>query len=87
MALTEQTSIYPFITNLSIGPETSIIENFPSNSYVEFLSIHGWYVGGLIVGSLSLLNFTCWFIESYGFNIYMWFLILQSKYRFLLQIM
>jgi len=74
LALTEQTSIYPFITNLSIGPETSIIENFPSNSYVEFLSIHGWYVGGLIVGSLSLLNFTCWFIESYGFNIYMWFL-------------
>ena len=30
LALTEQTSIYPFISNLSINPESSLLETFSS---------------------------------------------------------
>jgi hypothetical protein len=72
LALTEQTSIYPFISNLSVGSESSIIESFPAGNYWEFLSIHGCYIAGLTLGSLSLLHFTCWFLENPAFKIYMW---------------
>ena len=72
LALTEQTSIFPFLSNLSIGTETSIIESFPSDNYWQFLSIHGSYIIGLTLGSLSLLHFTCWFLENPAFKIYMW---------------
>ena len=72
LALTEQTSIYPFISNLSVGAESSIIESFPADNYWQFLSIHGCYIAGLTLGSLSLLHFTCWFLENPAFKIYMW---------------
>jgi hypothetical protein len=72
LALTEQTSIYPFISNLSVGSESSIIESFPADNYWQFVSIHGCYVAGLTLGSLSLLHFTCWFLENPAFKIYMW---------------
>ncbi len=72
LALTEQTSIFPFLTNLSIGPEASILESFPSENYWQFVSIHSSYIIGLVIGSLSLLHFTCWFLENPAFKIYMW---------------
>ena len=72
LALTEQTSIYPFISNLSIGSDSSLFESFPANNYLEFYSIHGSYILGLGIGCLSLLHFTCWFLENPAFKIYMW---------------
>jgi hypothetical protein len=72
LALTEQTSIYPFISNISVGSESSILESFPAQNFVEFISIHGCYIAGLTLGCLSLLHFTCWFWENPGFKIYMW---------------
>jgi hypothetical protein len=72
LALTEQTSIYPFITNLSIGPESSILESFPVENYPQFLWVHMCYLGGLLVGSFSLLHLTCWFWENPAFKLYMW---------------
>lgn len=72
LALTEQTSIYPFISNISVGSESSIIESFPAQNYLEFISIHGCYIVGLTVGCLSLLHLTCWFWENPAFKIYMW---------------
>ena len=72
LALTEQTSIYPFITNLSIGPESSILEGFPAQSFSDFVLIHGCYILGLTLGCLSLLQLTCWFWENPAFKIYMW---------------
>jgi len=74
LALIEQTSIFPFISNISIGPESTILETFPANNLIEFFCIHGAYIFGLLVGSLSLLNFICWFWENPAFKIYMWFL-------------
>jgi len=73
LALTEQTSIYPFISNLSIGTEGSILESFPVNNSVEFFLVHGSYIAGLTIGSLSLLQFTCWFVQRNGLKIYMGF--------------
>jgi hypothetical protein len=72
LALTEQTSLYPFISNISIGSESSLLESFPAQNYLEFLSIHGSYILGLVIGCFSLLHFTCWFWENPAFKIYMW---------------
>ena len=72
LALTEQTSIYPFISNLSVGPESSILESFPADNYSQFLWVHGCYLLGLVIGSFSLLHLTCWFWENPAFKLYMW---------------
>ena len=72
LALTEQTSIYPFISNLSVGPESSILESFPVDNYSQFLWVHGCYLLGLVIGSFSLLHLTCWFWENPAFKLYMW---------------
>ena len=72
LALTEQTSVYPFISNMSIGAESSVLESFPAASLSEFLMIHSGYILGLTLGCLSLLHFTCWFWENPAFKIYMW---------------
>nr|UZA61424.1 uncharacterized protein/ potential TIC214 [Hyalogonium fusiforme] len=72
LALTEQTSIYPFISNLSISPETSLLESFPADTHEQFIFIHLAYLLGITLGCFSLLNFTCWFWENPAFKIYMW---------------
>ena len=72
LALTEQTSIYPFITNISIGSESSILESFPAQNLTNFMTIHCSYILGLTLGCLSLLHLTCWFWENPAFKIYMW---------------
>nr|ALO63242.1 hypothetical chloroplast RF1 [Chlamydomonas applanata] len=72
LALTEQTSIYPFISNISVSPEASLLESFPADSYIQFICIHGAYLLGIAVGCISLLHLTCWFWENPAFKIYMW---------------
>lgn len=72
LALTEQTCIYPFISNLSFGPEASVLEGFAADNYAQFLLIHGSYLLGILIGSFSLLQFACWFWENPAFSIYMW---------------
>nr|ALO63394.1 hypothetical chloroplast RF1 [Carteria sp. SAG 8-5] len=74
LALTEQTSIYPFISNMSFGPQSSILETFSSKNLSEFVLIHGAYLSGILIGCLSLLHFMCWFWENPAFKIYMWML-------------
>lgn len=72
LAFTEQATIYPFVSNLSIGSDTTLLETFPTNSFFEYSIVHVCYLAGLVVGGLSLLQFTCWFWENPAFNIYMW---------------
>ena len=72
LSLTEQTSVYPFISNISIGSDSSLLESFPAQNYLEFVSIHGAYILGLTIGCLSFLHFSCWFWENPAFKIYMW---------------
>jgi hypothetical protein len=75
LALTEQTSIYPFISNLSFGAQGSILEGFSGslidNSF-QFFFTHGFYLLGILLGSYSLLQFTVWFWENPAYSIYMW---------------
>ena len=72
LAFTEQTNIYPFISNLSIGSDSTILESFATDNVYSFFLTHGFYLLGIIVGSLSLLQLTCWFWENPAFNLYMW---------------
>nr|YP_010388687.1 hypothetical chloroplast RF1 [Leontynka pallida]UPQ43854.1 hypothetical chloroplast RF1 [Leontynka pallida] len=74
LALTEQTCFYPYLTNISISPESSILETFPADNITGFVLINLCYIGGLLFGSLSLLHFSCWFWENPAFKMYMWFI-------------
>ena len=78
LVLTEQTSIYPFISNFSFSPEVSMLETFPADSSSQFLFIHLSYLVGIGLGSFCLLQFTCWFWENPAFKIYMWII---SSYK------
>nr|YP_009632854.1 hypothetical chloroplast RF1 [Spermatozopsis similis]AYQ95207.1 hypothetical chloroplast RF1 [Spermatozopsis similis] len=71
IAFTEQTTIYPFVANLSIGSESTLLESFPVSTLATFLTSHGSYLGGILVGSLTFLHLTCWFFENPAYNIYM----------------
>ena len=72
LTFTEQTNIYPFISNLSMSSDSTILEGFPTESFSEFVGIHSSYLAGIFLGSFSLLQFTCWFWENPAFNLYMW---------------
>nr|AOY36049.1 hypothetical chloroplast RF1 [Hariotina sp. MMOGRB0030F] len=72
LSFTEQTTIYPFMSNLAIGSDSTILESFPTNNLNEFAIVHCCYLIGIFLGSLSFLQFTCWFWENPAFQIYMW---------------
>nr|WVD56044.1 hypothetical chloroplast RF1 [Tetradesmus bajacalifornicus] len=74
LSFTEQTTIYPFLSNLSLGSDSTFLESFPTENFYEFGFVHLSYLLGILVGSLSLLQFTCWFWENPAFQIYMWFI-------------
>nr|YP_009629511.1 hypothetical chloroplast RF1 [Coelastrella saipanensis]AVV61621.1 hypothetical chloroplast RF1 [Coelastrella saipanensis] len=74
LSFTEQTTIYPFVSNLSLGSDSTLLESFPTENFYEFGFVHFSYLLGIFIGSISLLQFTCWFWENPAFQIYMWFI-------------
>jgi hypothetical protein len=72
LVLTEQTSIYPFLSNITAGAGATGLETFPVSNYFDFVFIHGSYLFGLLVGCLSLLFLTCWFWQGSAPKIDMW---------------
>eukprot|EP00878_Enallax_costatus_P000019 GHUV01000023.1.p1 GENE.GHUV01000023.1~~GHUV01000023.1.p1 ORF type:complete len:2394 (-),score=-415.18 GHUV01000023.1:227-7408(-) len=74
LSFTEQTTIYPFISNLSLGSDSTLLESFPTENIYEFSFVHFSYLLGIFIGSISLLQLTCWFWENPAFQIYMWFI-------------
>lgn len=74
LSFTEQTTLYPFLSNLSFGSDSTLLETFPTDNFSQFTIVHCCYLLGLLFGSLSFLQFTCWFWENPAFQIYMWFL-------------
>ncbi len=74
LALTEQTSLYAFVGNISMNADTSILETASINNSTAllFTGTHLSYLLGILLGSLSLLHFSCWFWENPAFKIYMW---------------
>lgn len=72
LAFLEQSMVFPFISNLSIGSDATLIESFPTGHIVSFFLVHFAYLGGLLLGSLTLLQGACWFWENPAFSLYMW---------------
>nr|YP_009184958.1 hypothetical chloroplast RF1 [Hafniomonas laevis]ALO63079.1 hypothetical chloroplast RF1 [Hafniomonas laevis] len=72
LSLTEQTSIFPFVSNLSFSSDATLLESFSATNITEFVIIHFAYLFGILIGSLSLLHLSCWFWENPAFQIYMW---------------
>lgn len=73
LSFTEQTTLFPFLSNFSLGSDATLLESFPTENVFEFSFVHFSYLAGLLVGSLSFLQFTCWFWENPAFQMYMWF--------------
>ena len=82
LAFTEQTSLFPFLTNISIGSDVSLVESFPANHINSFVIIHICYLLGIGLGGLSLLYFTCWFWENPAFQFYTWALSFSNFQNF-----
>ena len=74
LAFTEQTNMFPFLNNISLGSDSRFFETFPllSNHSWEFFLVHGFYLLGLLLGSLSLLQFFSWFFENPAYSFYLW---------------
>lgn len=72
LAWVEQVSIYPFLSNLGFGSDGSVLESFPANSLGAFICIHGAYVLGILIGSLSLLFLVYWFWDNQAMNVRDW---------------
>ena len=72
LSFTEQTNLFPFLTNLSLSADSTILESFSTTNLSEFFIVHIAYLSGILVGSFSLLNFTCWFWENPAFKLYIW---------------
>ena len=72
LSFTEQTSLFPFVTNLSMSADSTIVESFSTTTLSEFFIVHICYLSGILIGSFSLLNFTCWFWENPAFKLYIW---------------
>nr|YP_002000393.1 hypothetical chloroplast RF1 [Oedogonium cardiacum]ACC97264.1 hypothetical chloroplast RF1 [Oedogonium cardiacum] len=72
LALTEQTSLYPFLSHFSLSAQSTYLESFPSNNLMDFILIHSFYLLGIFIGSFSFINFVCWFWEEPAYKVYLW---------------
>nr|YP_009774506.1 hypothetical chloroplast RF1 [Aphanochaete elegans]QJA13697.1 hypothetical chloroplast RF1 [Aphanochaete elegans] len=78
LAFTEQTSLYPFLSNFSISAQSTLLEGFPSENFLDFNLIHFSYLFGILIGSYSLINIICWFWQDPAYRFYFW---LMNKFK------
>jgi hypothetical protein len=81
LALTEQTSLYPFLSNFSISSQSTLLEGFPSENVLDFSLIHFSYLLGIGIGSYSLINLICWFWQDPAYRFYFWIMNKFKKLR------
>ncbi len=81
LALTEQTSLYPFLSNLSISSQSTLLEGFPSENIFDFTVIHFSYLLGIAIGSYSLINLLSWFWQDPAYRFYFWIMNKFKKLR------
>jgi hypothetical protein len=62
LAWCEQSSIFQYLGNLSITPNPTALEGFPTNSAVASFLNHSFYVFGIVVGSFLFTFFWGWFL-------------------------
>lgn len=72
LAFTEQTSLYPFLSHFSLSAQSTYLESFPSNNFIDFLIINSFYLLGIFIGSFSFINLICWFWEEPAYKVYLW---------------
>nr|YP_010500102.1 hypothetical chloroplast RF1 [Gormaniella terricola]UWV18279.1 hypothetical chloroplast RF1 [Gormaniella terricola] len=72
LALTEQSSIFPFLSNFTPSTQSTAMEGFSATNSFEFFSIHIFYLLGLLIGSFSCILFICWFCEEPAYSAYVW---------------
>jgi len=81
LALTEQTSLYPFLSNLSISSQSTLLEGFPAENMFDFTLIHFSYLLGIAIGSYSLINLLSWFWQDPAYRFYFWIMNKFKKLR------
>nr|YP_009773716.1 hypothetical chloroplast RF1 [Chaetophoropsis polyrhiza]QIZ74264.1 hypothetical chloroplast RF1 [Chaetophoropsis polyrhiza] len=81
LALTEQTSLYPFLSNFSISSQSTLLEGFPSDNIFDFTLIHFSYLLGIAIGSYSLINLLSWFWQDPAYRFYFWIMNKFKKLR------
>nr|QIZ74013.1 hypothetical chloroplast RF1 [Chaetophoropsis cf. attenuata FACHB-2291] len=81
LALTEQTSLYPFLSNFSISSQSTLLEGFPSENIFDFTLIHVSYLLGIAIGSYSLINLLSWFWQDPAYRFYFWIMNKFKKLR------
>nr|YP_009773646.1 hypothetical chloroplast RF1 [Uronema confervicola]QIZ74185.1 hypothetical chloroplast RF1 [Uronema confervicola] len=81
LALTEQSSLYPFLNNFSISSQSTMLESFPSENFFDFSCIHFSYLLGIAIGSYSLINLLCWFWQDPAYRFYFWIMNKFKKLR------
>nr|YP_003795486.1 hypothetical chloroplast RF1 [Floydiella terrestris]ACZ58462.1 hypothetical chloroplast RF1 [Floydiella terrestris] len=72
LALTEQSSLFPFLSNFTPSTQSNAMEGFSATNSFEFFSIHIFYLLGLLIGSFSCILFICWFCEEPAYSAYVW---------------
>ena len=72
LSFTEQTSLYPFLSHFSLSAQSTYLESFPSNTFIDFITIHSFYLLGIFIGSFSFINCICWFWEEPAYQVYLW---------------
>jgi threonine/homoserine/homoserine lactone efflux protein len=82
LALTEQSSLYPFLTNLSSSSQATALESFSANNSSEFFSLHIFYLLGIFIGSFSLIHIICFLLEEPAYSVYLWFTKNSEKFFF-----
>nr|AYQ95324.1 hypothetical chloroplast RF1 [Uronema sp. CCAP 334/1] len=81
LALTEQSSLYPFLNNFSISSQSTLLESFPAENFFSFNCIHFSYLLGLAIGSYSLISLLCWFWQDPAYRFYFWIMNKFKKLR------
>jgi len=81
LALTEQSSLYPFLNNFSISSQSTMLESFQSENFFDFSFIHFSYLLGIAVGSYSLISLICWFWQDPAYRFYFWIMNKFKKLR------
>lgn len=77
---TEQTCIFQYFGNLTLGAEPSIIEIFSSLSILQLFLTHVTYISGIIVGTIFWNIFFIWFTLKISNLCVQFFSILYSRW-------
>lgn len=67
MTWTEQTTFFPYLSNVSFSPEPTIFEMLNSDDSIEALINHWAYSSGLLAGSITLTLFCGGFVFWLGY--------------------